>query len=199
MQKFRKLARHDAIKAAAYSVLADKGYAGASMLNIAKAANASNQTLYRWYGNKKGLFAQLVKDNAAETKCMLDIAIAGQLDAIKTLESVAPVFLAMLLGERAILLNRAAAAEPTGELGLAISMGGRDVIQPLFESIMQTPAKEHGIDAKELTRLFLGLLVGDLQIKRVIGVEREPSKADIDERSMAALNTFTKLLASPLK
>lgn len=195
MKDDRKNSRHVAISAAAYSLLEEKGYAGASMLSIAKAAKASNETLYRWYGDKKGLFERLVRDNAAETEQILKTAIAREDDALQTLEKVAPVLLTVLLSDRAILLNRAAAAEPTGELGAAVSVGGRNVVQPLFGKILQPLALDNNLDAKQMTGLFLSLLIGDRQIKRVIGVEEAPSRSDIETQTAAALHSFSKLIA----
>mgnify|MGYP001946222887 CR=1 FL=1 len=51
-----------------------------------------------------------------------------------------------------------------------------------------------GDDAEKLAGQFLSLLIGDLQIKRTIGVLEQPSKADIDERSQSALGAFLTLL-----
>ena len=77
--------RQDQIEQAAYTVLDAKGYGGASMLAIAKAAKASNETLYNWYGDKTGLFAALVRRNAAEVKALLEAQIAAGGDAVETL------------------------------------------------------------------------------------------------------------------
>lgn len=195
MKEENRRIRHEAIKGAAYSLLAQKGYDGASMLSIAKAAKASNETLYRWYGDKQGLFKRMVRDNSMDIKEILENAIEGQADPFNTLKEIAPIFLTMLLGDRAILLNRAAAADPTGELGAVISAGGRNVIQPLFESLIQNVAAEHKADAQQLTGCFLSLLVGDLQIKRVIGVEPMPTKTEIENRATLALHSFVKLLS----
>jgi AcrR family transcriptional regulator len=194
MREETKKRRHEAIAEAAYTLLAEKGYDGASMLSIAKMAKASNETLYRWYGDKQGLFRALVQDNAAQIADELGQAISRNDDPLETLERVAPVFLSMLLGERAVLLNRAAASEPTGELGAALSAGGREVVQPLFKDVMMGIAKGDSAQAEMLTGAFLGLLVGDLQIKRVIGVDSVPTAAQIDARATAALHLFSKLV-----
>ena len=53
--------REAAIHAAAYALLAEHGYGGTSMLRVARAARASNETLYRWYGGKDGLFTAMVR------------------------------------------------------------------------------------------------------------------------------------------
>jgi AcrR family transcriptional regulator len=194
MREETKKRRHEAIAAAAYTLLAEKGYDGASMLSIAKMAKASNETLYRWYGDKQGLFRALVQDNAAQIADELGQAIRRNDDPMQTLERVAPVFLTMLLGERGVLLNRAAASEPTGELGVALSAGGRDVVQPLFKDVMMGVAKGDNAQAEMLTGAFLGLLVGDLQIKRVIGVHPVLTQAQIDARVTGALRLFRKLV-----
>ncbi|WP_283401490.1 hypothetical protein [Aliiroseovarius halocynthiae] len=42
--------------------------------------------------------------------------------------------------------------------------------------------------------MFLSLLIGDLQIKRVTGVMPAPTDADIDARCALALRAFKKLI-----
>ncbi len=163
------------------------------MLNIAKAAKASNETLYRWYGDKKGLFEHMVRDNAATTEQVLKDALATGTDPLKTLEHVAPIFLTMLLSDKAILLNRAAASDTSGELGAALSRGGREVIQPLFSGLLAPIAQDLEQDPMDMTRCFLSLLIGDLQIKRVIGVIDPPSQEQIQTQVQFALLNLHKL------
>ena len=186
--------RHKAISKAAYALLARHGYSGTSMLRIAKAAKASNETLYRWYGNKDGLFKAMVEDNAAETRRMLERALEGRENPRETLESVAPVFLGMLLGDRAILMNRAAAADPTGKLGAAISAGGRRQVMPLLEQVVSRIGAARGLPAEERAGWFVSLLVGDWQIKRIIHEYPAPSREEIERRCTASLKAFYRLI-----
>ena len=194
MRDARKQERHQAITDAAYDLLAEKGYAGTSMLNIAKAAKASNETLYRWYGDKRGLFEAMVQDNAAETEALLKSALDDDADPLASLKKIAPIFLAMLLGDRAILLNRAAAADPTGELGQAISQSGRAVIAPLFAKLIAALPDMAAHDVGQLTQAFIHLLIGDRQIKRAIGVEQAPQAEDIDAHCAQAFRHFQAIL-----
>lgn len=196
MKDSKKRQKHEAISAAAYALLEHHGYDGTSMLRIAKAAHASNETLYRWYGDKRGLFTQLVKDNATETQTLLETAIAVSDHPVEVLRSVAPVFLAMLLGERAILLNRAAAAEPTGELGRIISKSGRDVVQPLFDDVMDRLVHDQTVEAKRATQWFIGLLVGDLQIKRILGVQPALEPSEISAQVDQAIDALIVLVTA---
>lgn len=189
--------RHDAIARAAYATLAKQGYAGASMMRIAVAAKASNETLYRWYGGKVGLFRAMVEDNAAQTRAVLLRALEEKADPYETLERVASVFLTMLLGDRAILLNQAAAADPTGELGATISAGGRAQVLPLLTQVMDRVCVDSDIPADEAARLFVSLLVGDLQIKRIIRNAPAPTAADIERICARAIQIFQRVIGGP--
>jgi len=194
MKDSRKQERHTAIATAAYALLAQKGYSGTSMLNVAKAAKASNETLYRWYGDKLGLFYVLVQENAAETEERLKAALTEVQNPIQALRGVAPIFLKMLLGERAILLNRAAAADPTGTLGAVISEAGREVIQPLFAQLISAIPGVELDDVPSMTKVLVHLLIGDMQIKRAIGTMDVPTANQIDLHCTQVFETLQLLL-----
>lgn len=167
-----KRRRQEQIEDAAYDMLRTKGYAGTSMLSIAKLAKASNETLYRWYGDKLGLFRSLVHRNAAKIKLLLEQSIGNETQAEITLRAVGPILLALLTNERAVSLNRAAAADSTGALGAALSEAGRESIAPLIAQVLERGREEkvfHFDDTADAIDLYLGLLIGDLQIRRAIG------------------------------
>nr|WP_222857478.1 TetR/AcrR family transcriptional regulator [Rhizobium wenxiniae] len=179
---------------AAYRLLDENGYGATSMLRIAKTAKASNETLYRWYGDKDGLIKEMVRANAAETKRMLADAIARGNDPWTTLQDVAPVFLRMLLGERAILLNQAAAADPSGVLGAMISAGGRNEVMPLLSRLLERVCAGTACNPKDAGEWFIGLLVGDLQIRRIINERAALSEEEIMERCGKSLKALHRLI-----
>ncbi|WEX08958.1 TetR/AcrR family transcriptional regulator [Chelativorans sp. AA-79] len=187
--------RRQRIEAAAYAVLDEVGYGGASMLAIARRASASNETLYNWYGNKQGLFRSLVEANAGDAKDLLDDALSSNGDPLDTLTRLGPILLTLVTGRRAVSLNRAAAGDvnDTGTLGRAIAEAGRDTIVPRMRSLIER-AQEAGLivtdDSAEAADVYIRLLVGDLQIRRVIGVVDELSQDEIAVRSRQALRLF---------
>ncbi len=199
MREDTRARRAEQIEKAAYEVLRTRGYGGASMLNIAKQAKASNETLYRWYGDKNGLFRTMVESNAAATRDRLEAAINDDADPMATLEDIASILLSMLLGGKAILLNRAAASDDTGELGATIAASGRDAVFPLIRALMQRGIETGTVTAPSAeiaAEWFLGLLIGDLQIRRVIHVLPVPSDEEIARRVDSALVAFRKLCGS---
>jgi AcrR family transcriptional regulator len=197
MREEARTIRQQQIEQAAYAVLEDKGYAGTSMLAIARKARASNETLYSWYGDKIGLFKALVARNASESRMLLEERINAESDALDTLRAFGPMLLGMLTGARAVALNRAAAADPSGDLGRAISTEGRETIGPLVAKVL-LQARDKGrlgfSDPGEALELYFGLLIGDLQIRRVIGRATAPSKAERERRSERTVQALLRLL-----
>ena len=138
---------------------------------IAKLARASHETRYDWYRDKQGLFKALVTRNADEVKSLLEAELAAERDALTILGVLGPRLLTLLLEDRAIALNRAAAAGPSGELGVTLSEAGRKSVLPLLVQVLEA-AKQKGQLAFDQTEAAVGLypdlLIGDLQIRRVI-------------------------------
>jgi AcrR family transcriptional regulator len=193
-----KALRQAEILAAAYALLRAEGYGGMTMLAVAREARASNETLYRWFGGKKGLALALVAHDAETARRVIEAGLAADRPPIDILRDLGPILLGILLGEHAIALNRAAAADSTGELGQAISEAGRDVMAPLIGQVLRRARKAGDLrfdDPGTAVGLYLGLLVGDLQIRRVIGREPEPTPGVIAQRAALAHDQFLRLCA----
>lgn len=201
MRDENRAVRQEHIEQAAYAVLATKGYAGASMLAVARAAHASNETLYNWYGDKNGLFRALVRRNAAEVKALLREEIAKEYSADSSLARIGPLLLSLVTSDRAIALNRAAAADASGELGQAIAEEGRETVAPLIAQVIERGRQQGEFAFDDLNvacEAWLGLLIGDWQIRRVIGRMPQPDPGRILERADTALRHFRSLFRSKL-
>ncbi|MEQ8826906.1 MAG: TetR/AcrR family transcriptional regulator C-terminal domain-containing protein, partial [Parvibaculum sp.] len=96
----------------------------------------------------------------------------------------------------AVQLNRAAAADPTGELGALLSEQGRETVAPLIGAVLERARAGGFVDCEtteEAVGLYLDLLVGDRQIRRAIGRAPPPDEAAIAERARRALERFLLL------
>ncbi|MBV7397038.1 TetR/AcrR family transcriptional regulator [Mameliella sediminis] len=166
-------AREAQIAEAAYAILAEKGFAGLSMLAVAKRAKASNETLYRWYGDKTGLFRALILRNAAQVTARLEDLPDAQ---DEVLESLGAALLDMLLSPRAVALNRAAAAEPSNALGAVLAEAGRGTVFPRLRTVFDRLVAEGTVQgpAEEAAALWVDLLVGDWQLRLVTGAMAPP-------------------------
>ncbi|QKV19727.1 TetR/AcrR family transcriptional regulator [Oricola thermophila] len=190
--------RRAAIKEAAFEVLAEKGYKAASVLEIAKRAGSSNETLYKWFGNKQGLFRTLVEDNAGQARALLESTLAEGGDALEALARLGPILLTIVTGEKAVALNRAAAGDvfETATLGPTIAQNGRDSILPLLTAIFEKADRDGSLavaDPEDAAETFINLLIGDLQIRRVIGVVEMPTSAEMAARTDRALSKILRI------
>lgn len=190
--------RREKIETAAYEVLEAVGYGPASMLAIAKAAKSSNETLYKWYGNKQGLFCALVEANARQSRQLLEDALQPGHDPLAALRDLGPILLTMVTGERAIALNRAAASDvkDTATLGPAIAKAGRNTIAPLVGALITSAIAAGDLTAEDPTEaaeVYISLLIGDLQIRRVIGALPKLSSKAIAARAARAHAHFLRL------
>lgn len=194
--------RRQAILAVADRLLVERGYAATSMLQIAKAAKASNETLYRLWPNKQALFRELVADNARK---VTDAVIGGDAAGAapwQVLERMAPLLLETLTGASAIALNRAAAADQaaTATLGPALAEEGRARVLPVIEAVMARAIAGGDIvdhSPAEAAELYVTLLVGDLQIRLVTGALAGLEPAAIAARAAAAFARFRRLAGRP--
>ena len=192
-------ARRRSVLAVAGRLLVETGYAATSMLQIAKAAKASNETLYKWWPNKQALFADLVTENADLVIDAMRRADEDGSTPLEVLRRVAPVLLSMLTSRLAIALNRAAAADSEGTrtLGPVLGREGRERVGMALADLMRRAMAAGEIaaaDPKEAATLYVTLLVGDLQIRLVTGALAGIDEDAIEARAKAALAQFMVLV-----
>ncbi len=198
MEKPRE--RRDEILDAAIALLAEKGYRGTSMLEVARRTSASKETLYSWFGDKPGLFDAAIQRNAVAVQDVM----ARHLDADSNLEDGLTEFgramLAMLLSESAIAINRAAISEAKSEPRFAaiLAASGREATLPMFARFLtsqQSAGHICGGDPQCQAGDFIGLLIGDLQVRRLLGLIPEPTPSEIEARVARAVSQFRKTAA----
>lgn len=192
--------RQRAVLDAALAVLERQGYAGTSMLDIAREARASKETLYAWFGDKKGLFAALVADNAAAVNAVIEVVPAGPAETPvrAVLAEFGAALLALLLGPRAVAINRAAAAEAVrdGELGRLLVASGRAATGGRMVALLRDRAARGEIEAddpEDAFSVFLGLLLRDLQVQVLVGAAPAPDGAALRQRAETAAALFLRL------
>ena len=194
----RRSRREAEIADAAYRLLDEVGLAGTTVTAVARAARASNETLYRWYGDRTGLFAALVRRNAGLIRQELEESTGT---GLKGLARIGPKLLAMVTGPRAVALNRAAAADASGTLGAELARGGREDIAPLIVARI-AEAQAAGALAPapppEIAETYLSLLIGDIQIRRATGAIDQPAPDEIAARAERALAQLKTLYPAPL-
>ncbi len=188
--------RRNEILNVALAVLAERGYRDASMREIARRAHASKETLYSWFGDKRGLFEQLISWQAER----LDGALARSLepegdDARAVLRTFAIEMLRLLLGERAVIINRVAISEYPADPAFAriLTSRGRGSVVPKLERYLeeqQARGRFEFQDAEYAAEILIGLVIGDQQVRRLLGSLSEPRPIQVEERAELAVSAF---------
>jgi AcrR family transcriptional regulator len=144
--------------------------------SIARAANCSKESLYKWFGDRDGLLTAMVRWQASKVRV---VPVAREkLDAeslFSSLEHFARDWLLVLSGPTSIALNRLAVSHTAsgksalGDIVLAngpVAMAKR--LKPILE--MGQEAKLLAFDdIDEAFRAFFGLVVRDMQIRLLLG------------------------------
>jgi len=190
--------RRDQILEVAAVVLAEKGYRDASMLEVARRASASKETLYSWFTDKRGLFEAVVRRNAEGVQEVLAGHLAADTPPERALPDFGGALLHLLLGNSAVAVNRAAISEARADPRLAriLAKAGRDATLPQFVRYLDQQTKSGALrmdSAAEAAEDYLGLLLGDSQVRRLLGVLGPPKKSEIEARAERAARKFLRL------
>lgn len=198
MKSDSKEIRRNQIMDIATEVLNEHGYRNASMLKVAKAASASKETLYAWFGDKRGLFEAIIHRNARDVQQVLEDSLNSSAPMEQALYEFGQALLQLLMSENAIALNRAAISEvrTDPELAQALLSAGRNATLPLFINLLEYHQQQGQLDYESAPLAasdFLGLLIGDATIRRLLGGLEQPSQDEIAQRALHATNRFMRL------
>jgi AcrR family transcriptional regulator len=194
------LERREEILEVALSVLAERGYRDASMREIAVRSRASKETLYAWFGNKRGLFEELVRWQAEQ----VDAAIAPNLERdgddnpSEVLRAFAVELQRLLLGDRAVVINRAAISEAPTDPTFAevLAAQGRGSVVPKLGRYLEGQRERGRLEFEEAGTAIdalIGLAIGDQQIRRLLGVLPMPGPEQIEARAARSARAFLTL------
>jgi AcrR family transcriptional regulator len=191
--------RREEILEVALSVLAKRGYRGASMREVAVRSRASKETLYAWFGNKRGLFEELVRWQAERVDAMIapNLDRDGE-DASEVLRAFAVELQRLLLGDRAVVINRAAISEAPTDPTFAevLAAQGRGSVVPKLGGYLERQRERGRLEFEETgvaIEALIGLAIGDQQVRRLLGVLPMPGPEQIEARAERAVHGFFEL------
>ena len=172
------------------------------MLEVARRSSASKETLYAWFGDKLGLFEAVIRRNAGRVRLALNGHLGGETSVEVALTDFGRALATHLLCDNAIAINRAAISEATSGPSLASSLSklGREPIHRTFVRFLQQ-CDARGVlrieDPDEAVDTFVGLLLGDAQTQRLLGVTDAPRAADVAAQATRAAEKFIRLYRGP--
>jgi AcrR family transcriptional regulator len=183
-------------------VLMERGYAGASTLEIATRARVSKRELYAEFGNKSGILQALIAATSARMRLPLATAeIRDRDDLADALTAYGTMALAELTSPPVIAINRLAVAEAgrSSELGGILEENGREPNRTALIGLM-AKAQAAGVlgsgEPDVMAGQFFSLLLGDLMLRLMLGVTPRPGSEEIKKRARSATKAVLALHAA---
>lgn len=188
--------RKSEILDAALACLTEGGYAGTTMLDVATRARTSKETLYKWFGTKSGLFTAMIDREATRLHRELCAGFRDDgADVRGQLERFARTYLRFAAHPTALALARAAIAESddTPQLGRTLLARGRETSVPMVASVLRQWAERGDLileDPQRAYEVLVGLVVGDVQFRLMMGQAKQPDEDWIRRRAVEAVDKF---------
>ncbi|MEM0900038.1 MAG: TetR/AcrR family transcriptional regulator [Pseudomonadota bacterium] len=190
----------------ALAVLVAGGEKAITTAKIAKSANCSKESLYKWFGDRDGILSAMITHQASKVKVPAEsAAIMRSLDEYRRdLNSFGIGLLTVLSGSTSLALNRLAigqsnsTASPLGDLLVA---RGRRMVRDRGKSLIER-AKMAGhirYDNADLANdTFYGLLVADGHVRMLLGerVSYMVEALDRERHVERAVEQFLKLVGT---
>ena len=176
--------KHDRILGAAMSVFLERGFEGASLDQIAIAANVSKQTIYNHFGDKASLFRAICLSLTEQVTAQLIPTAPPHQDVKARLARVGRVYLDLVLRTDALALHRIIIGEVTRfpDLGPVIYAEGAARATAALAAWLAAQPELALDDAEEAAENFFSLIKGNRQIRALLGAAArhdEPSRARV--------------------
>jgi len=180
---------------AAQWLFLERGYGQVSVNDIVAEAGGSLSTLYRHFGNKEGLFQAVIGRRSHHIYDTLTSESIDDLPIESALQRLGVSLLIKIMDDEALGLYREVVAECPRQPELARLFFGagpgrvREALADYFGRRM-----ERGLlpccDTVELAGIFLGMVLGEWQLIRLLQLEPPPSRAAIESRVSRCVDLF---------
>ena len=191
-------ARQNAVLESALALLVEGGERALTTAGVARAANCSKESLYKWFGDRDGLLAAMITFQSSKVRTEpRPIGEAGRAALKAQLVGIAANLLRVLAGEVSIALNRLAigqARRDAADLGHLVLDHGRRPIETRLSALLEEGRAAGHLDfgdTREAYRTLYGLVVRDAHVRLLLGDGLDD--ASPAARAVEAIDQFLRL------
>ena len=192
--------RQNAVLEEALRLLVLGGEKALTTAGVARAANCSKESLYKWFGDRDGLMEAMIAYQASKVKTGEVNAGALTRDTFeRLLDDFAVALLDVLSGDVSLALNRLAIGQTSrdgSQLGEMLLERGRKQIGRRAASLLIAAKRARLIDFDEVGEAYetlYGLIVRDWHVRMLLGEDMSPHKKEFGSRAKKAVSTFLRL------
>ncbi|WP_113447313.1 TetR/AcrR family transcriptional regulator [Rhizobium cremeum] len=190
--------RQSAVLAEALRLLVEGGDKALTTAGLARAANCSKESLYKWFGDRDGLLSAMISYQASKVRT---VERPGERLSSASLKEHLDVFshdlLDVLAGDVSLALNRLAIGQSSrdgSKLGTLLLERGRRQIDRRARALLDAGQRDGLLrfsDGEEAYRTLYGLIVSDLHVRMLLG--EAPNTKNFAARAEKAVHAFLTL------
>ncbi|MDX3925230.1 MAG: TetR/AcrR family transcriptional regulator C-terminal domain-containing protein [Shinella sp.] len=195
--------RQSAVLEQALRLLVEGGEKALTTAGVARAANCSKESLYKWFGDRDGLLSAMIGFQAGKVRT---VDVAAETLTIESLRrhliAFARDLLDVLSGDVSLALNRLAIGQANrketkgSKLGRLLQERGRRQVERRAAALLEAGRQARLLrfkDAQEAYATLYGLIVSDLHLRMLLGETVEPMKREFAGRAERAIDAFLVL------
>lgn len=190
--------RQNAVLAEALRLLVEGGDKALTTAGLARAANCSKESLYKWFGDRDGLLSAMISYQASKVRTFERSGERLTAETLKEhLELFARDLLEVLAGDVSLALNRLAIGQTSrdgSKLGRMLLERGRRQIDRRARALLEAGQRDGLLrfsDGEEAYRTLYGLIVSDLHVRMLLG--DRPNMEGFGARAAKAVSSFLTL------
>ncbi|NVK33726.1 MAG: TetR/AcrR family transcriptional regulator [Rhodobacteraceae bacterium] len=195
--------RQQAVLECALGLLVAGGEKALTTAGLARNANCSKESLYKWFGDRDGLLAAVVAYQASKVHFPPEGGATADTETFRQhLNAFATELLAVLFGETSVALNRLSIGQSNKDdnrLGQLLLQRGKYMISAKARSLLEA-GRHRGYlkfdDAEEAYQVLYGLAVRDVHIRLLLGDKARPEEHDLESQAELAVQRFYKLFGT---
>lgn len=192
--------RQNAVLETALRLLVEGGGGALTTARIARAANCSKESLYKWFGDRDGLLAAIIEYQASKVRVPGTGPLPETAAAFREhLEQFASDLLSVLSGDVSLALNRLAigqASRDDAHLGRLVLERGRRMIGLRAGALLDAGRRRGFIrydDGDAAFRTLYGLVIRDFHVRQLLGDTLTPEEGDFSAQAKSAIDQFFAL------
>jgi AcrR family transcriptional regulator len=188
---------------AAFSAFMERGFEGASTLEIATRAKVSKRELYALFDNKQAMLAACINGRAKRMRLALKLPPAHDRRSFeKTLVSFGIATLLGVSNASVLAVYRLAIAESkrSPEVARVLDENGRKANRAALTQFLELAQAKNLIGPgkpETIATSFVALLWGDLLVRMLLGVSKTPTEVEAEERARFAMEHLLLLYPQP--
>ncbi|MBO6716771.1 MAG: TetR/AcrR family transcriptional regulator [Rhizobiaceae bacterium] len=195
--------RQQAVLDCALQLLVSGGEKGLTTAGLARAANCSKESIYKWFGDRDGLLAAMIAHQASKVRASAENGHAMDAAQFRAyLVAFAHDLLEVLSGDVSLALNRLAigqASHADSRLGRLLIERGRKRIDQSAMALLEA-GKRRGLiryeDREAAYHTLYGLIVRDLHVRMLLGEKGARQPDTFEAMAEEAIDRFFALFGA---